>query len=282
MFKKLILYFCLITGSLSQEIIWYNVSFPPFVITEGKNIGEGTVDKIIKDLYFPRLKDYSHRLKITNINRLMNNLKTRDYVANIILLKNRERESFAYFSKPFDFVISNHLIVSKGNKDRIKPYLDLQGFVDFRKLMESKKLKVAVESGRHYSKEIDEIIKENLSSRNIDLGYGDIVEASSRKLLHERIDAFIEYPDIAYYIIKEKNIGLDFIAIPIRGTEKYNLLRFSFPRTNWGFMMRKKINKIIDEIVFTDSYYNLATRWSKDKEKYIDEFISNMKNNVWD
>lgn len=282
MYKILLFYMLLIINIFAQEITWYKVSFPPFVITEGSNIGEGTVDKILEEIYFKNLQEYSHKIEVTNLNRLMNNLKMKNYVANPILLKNSDREEFAYFSKPFDFTISNHLIVSNENQHKIRPYIDSEGFVDFQSLIRSKQFRIAVESGRYYSDEINELIKENINSRYIDLGYGDLVEASSRKLLHGRIDAFIEYPEIVEYVIKEKEINLDYQILPIKGTEKYNVLRFSFPKTTWGLMMVKRINLLIDEFIYTDEYHKLALRWSKNKEKYMNEFRQGMKEKLWD
>lgn len=283
MFKILIFYLFLITNIITKDIItWYKVSFPPFVITEGNNIGEGTVDKIMEEIYFANLQEYEHKIEVTNLNRLMNNLKMNNYVANPILFKNNEREEFAYFSKPFDFTISNHLIVSKENEHNIRPYIDSEGFVDFKSLIKSKNFKVAVESGRYYSDEINEVIKENINTKYIDLGYGDLVEASSRKLLHGRIDAFIEHPEIAEYIIRLKEINIDYSIFPIKGTGKYNVLRFSFPKTTWGLSMVKRINSLIDEFIYTDEYYELALRWSKNKEKYMDEFRQGMKEKIWD
>lgn len=276
---KILLFLLFICVSLfpKSTVNWNILHFPPFSITEGEYKNQGIHDLMLNH-YIKELSEYKHQISITNLQRLVHHSKNQNYIANNILLYNEERNQFLYFSKPFDFMLSNHLIILKRNFRNYENYINDDGYIDFEKLMNRNNFKISIKRERFYSNTVNSLLKTYEKSNKIDWYYGEDILPFVMKLQRNRIDAFIEYPAVVNFILEQEKLDLDYIAIPILGSSKYNLSRFSVSKTPWGKNLIEKLNLLIDNFILTKEYEDLALKWSQEKKEYLEEFRNNVKN----
>lgn len=256
--------------SYSKETItWYKVPFPPFFIIDGSDYNKGTIDLML-DVYTKKLNNYEHKTEVISLNRLLELAKKSTMYGTPILMQNPERDEYLLFTEPYDFILSNHFIIKKDNLKYFKEFINDKGFIDLTNVLGNKKFTIGLEAGRFYHSSLSGLIKD---SENIDYNYTvDSQLSILKKLKSGRIDGCIEYPEVIDYISKTKKIPLDYVAIPIKGTDPYNLLRFSFPRNEWGNEMTNTLNKLIKEFINTKDFEKISLKWSPDKKKYLKNF----------
>jgi len=276
---KVLIFLLLISMTLfpKTSINWNLINFPPFSITEGEYKKQG-INDLILDYYIKELSEYEHKLTVTNLQRLLQNSKNQSHFATNILLYNEERSEFLYFTKPFDFTLTNHLIILEKNFRNYIDYINDEGYINFEELMKNNNFKISIKNQRFYSDIVNATLNTHENSNKIDLYYGDEILPFVMKLQRNRIDAFIEYPAVLSFTLEQNKIDLDYIAIPILGLNKYNLSRFSVSKNPWGKHLIEKLNLLIDSFVFTKEYEEIALKWSEDKEKYLEEFRNDVKN----
>lgn len=270
--KLFILSFFILFSFLSyskETITWYKVPFPPFFIVEGSDYNKGTMDLML-DIYTKKLNNFDHKTEVISLNRLLEISKKSSMYGTPILMQNSERDEYLLFTEPYDFILSNHFIIKKNNLKYFKEFIDNKGFIDLTHVFGNKKFTIGLEAGRFYHSSLTKLIKD---SENIDYNYTvDSQLSIIKKLNSGRIDASIECPEVIDYISKTKKIPLDYIAIPIKGTDPYNLLRFSFPKNDWGSGMIPIMNKLIKDFISTKDFENISLKWSPDKKKYLKNF----------
>lgn len=271
--KKIInifIFLFIISGLFAKDTItWYVVPTAPFFITEGTDKYKGVHD-LMHNYYVKKLKDYNHKYETVSINRLLEIAKKNDKFGTMILLKSEEREKTFYFSNPYDFILANHIIVKQEKYKDFLPYIDNQGYIDLVKLLADDKLLLGVSAGRVYHESLTDLLNK---APKLDSTFGlNSLELQLKKLSSNRISAIIEYPEVVQYALNDKKIKLDFVAIPIKGIEPYNLVRFSFPKTTWGEQMINVINNEISKYTNTKEYENLTLKLSPSKVQYLKEF----------
>ena len=268
----LLLFFLNLTIFPAETITWYKVPMPPFFINEGSYKDKGAHDLML-NFYKNKLNSYNHTIEVVSLKRLLELSKRFDddsKFISMILLQNPERDEFLYFSRPYDFILSNHVIIKKDNLKLFEPFIDANGDFDLEGAIKSEKIRFGLGQERFYHKNINEITDK---TKNIDFTFGiNNQESIIKKLIAGRIDATIDYPESTEYILKEKNISLDFMAIPIKGIDPYNLLRISFPKNNWGLEMLGKFNSFIENYTKTKEFETLSLMWSPEKSKYMKKF----------
>jgi len=259
----------------SEIITWYKVPMAPFFISEGTDKDKGVHDLML-NFYKNSLNSYTNTVELVSLNRLLELAKKFDEntkFVSMILLKSPEREKFLYFSRPYDYILSNHLIIKKENLKLFESYIDESGFFNLEEALKNDKIKFGLGAGRFYHKNINSLTEK---AKNIDITLGlENQESILKKLIANRINATIDYPESMQYILKSNNLSLDFVAIPIKGVDPYNFLRLSFPKNSWGLMMLEKFNPIIEAYTKTKEFEKLSLKWSPDKIKYLKTFREN-------
>lgn len=252
-----------------ETIMWYKVPFPPLVITEGSFKNKGT-DDLIFEYYKKKLVEYEHETELVSLNRLLGLAKEQNNFGALQLIKSAEREEFLYFTIPYDFTLSNHLIIKKDNLKIFQAYIDDKGYIDIEKVFKNENITFGLVAGRVYHTTLTPLINEK---RNLDITHGlNNQEIILKKLATDRINATIEYPEVTEFILKEKKIDLEYLVIPIKGLDAYTPIRFSFPKNKWGLKITNELNGIIKEFIKTKEFENMTLKWSPEKIKYLKEF----------
>jgi len=268
--KNLLSIILLTTSVFSQTIVWDSVDFPPSLIVKGELKNQGYSDKA-RTLMINNLKQFTHKVQYINSARAINNLKTKINHCFSGLNKNKKREEFVYFSKPFIYSLPNELVIKKEDISKYTEYIDFEGFVDLDRLVENKNFQIAYTKERSYSKYIDKILDKHKGNKNLIYRPGsDLTKGFLKMLESNRADYIIEYP-----IMVSFNSNKDYLSIPIKGSSSTLPVYIGCSKTEIGKNIIQKINNIIDQNQQTlSSYYaqylniNTQERYLKNVQKY--------------
>lgn len=237
-------FYFLILFSLSlqanQTIIWNTVEFPPSLITKGELKDQGYSDKA-RILVEKRLNKYNHKLKNVNSARAISNLKEKQNHCFSGLNKNPSREKFIEFSDFFMLSLPNEIVIKKNNYNMFSPFIESNGFINFKKLLGNEKLNFAYTKNRSYNPFIDKIIKTNKDKKNILYRpASDLTSGFLNMLREDRADYIIEYPTMVAY-----HSNNEFITIPIKNANTHFPVYIGCSKTKIGKEIIQKINLVI-------------------------------------
>ncbi|MBF0120699.1 MAG: hypothetical protein HQK79_17870 [Desulfobacterales bacterium] len=207
----------------------------------------------IENIVFEKLQEYNHHRLSSNLERILENLKSGGKFCNSSISKNPDREKFAYYSIPEAIIPPIHIFIRKedhaafGGKTTV--YL--------KHLLENKKLKFGYPTSRSHGNQIDQIIKAYEKEPNVLLIYSsDITSQAIELLKNKRID----YTICGYLELKmaAQKQGVEDEIIGLRIDEKldYLVLYFVAPKTDWGKNIIDKIDAILRKEIPTQRYFN--------------------------
>lgn len=244
----------------NDTITWMEADFPPFLIHEGEFAGEGYGDTGT-DIIIENLPQYKHRQIIANISRQYIIFKQEDNACTVGLYKNPEREEFMYFSIPVFFSLPNLLIINK------EKFQDFGGkrVVSLSEILKSNKLIIGHSNNRSYGSEIDHIIKENGTEKNIFLYEGRELALNFFEMLkRDRLDAIIGSPEEVLFQAERLGIRDQLMTITIEENQQSLESWFSYvvcSKTPWGKQVIEDVNKVLIEQRPTDRYRATYERW---------------------
>ncbi|MBF0390037.1 MAG: transporter substrate-binding domain-containing protein [Desulfamplus sp.] len=239
-----------VDASSKETIIWGHGCIPPLYLCEGDNVRGVAAN--IENIVFENLPDYKHERLNSNLERILESLKTQDKFCCSAIAKNPEREEFAYFSIPAAIVPPIHIFIRKDDHAAFGG----ADVVSLDKTLEKTNLKFGYPSARSFGSEIDAIIKAHANAPHLSETYSsDIVDQQIELLINRRID----YTIGGYFALKiaAKKLGVQDEILPIRISEKeeYLALYFVCPKNGWGRAMVEKINAILKKELPTKRYF---------------------------
>ncbi len=247
-----------------EKVTWFSVNFPPFMIKDGKYKGEGIDDIIMKESIELTSNNYSHKVDFVAFSKMFELLKQDKLYCTTALIKTEEREKYITFSKPVSVGLSNRLFVYKKSLNKIKPFIDDDGFVDLKKLLEQDNFKLGLTKLRMYGKTIDKIID---NSQTIYRRTGeDLAEGILKMVISNRgIDATIAYPLEVDYLSKKTKIDFmnHLVQIPIRNNKQMVEARIGCSKNKKGAEFINYINKEIIQI--RKAAFKIESFWNTDK-----------------
>lgn len=247
----------------AEEIIWYQMEFPPVYIQNGpyKNLG---YQNIVDDLIKAALERHGHKVvyKTANMVRILHDMKNGLHAGSGGLLKSPDLDNFMVFSEPHTIALSGMLIIRKADKDLFRPFIDSSGAISLSDLMQSNTMLIGVCKDRTYSSAIDVILTTYASSGNTyTRGGRDMGKGLFSMLLSQRIDCTLLFPWEAFYIAEQMGREKEMASIPIKEMAPYVLVYAVFPKNQWGQHMVDLINPAIREFRNTKAYHKFKERW---------------------
>jgi len=240
-----------------DTITWLKTDFPPVSIAEGKDAGEGIMNKIT-DLMISDLPDYHHQSRVANIDRIMTEFEQgQDACAGGFIIT-EERLKIGYFSKyPSTFLPPVQIVVRKEDKK----LFESSGMPSLEDLLVNKTLKLGLSSKMAYGKKIDNLVEKYKAKANIFFRHGDdISKGLLRMLLKKRIDYTIAYPWMVEYMLKPEQVD-KLTFIPAKETQVPIMHYVMCSKTDWGLQVIEKINAILKKERPTKRYRSIFERW---------------------
>ncbi|MCP4022287.1 MAG: TIGR02285 family protein [Desulfobacteraceae bacterium] len=244
-----------------EKITWLRLDFPPIHIHDGPYANKGVADYTIQ-LLINNLKGYSHELLKCNVARAQLMLKSGEKVGHPSIIKRPDRKAYVYFSLPAYVAIPNCVIISKHKYNLFKPYLNEQGDFSLEKAIIQSELIVGVSAERAYGGIIDEILMKHKGHKNIMAHYSMILfKGILEKMLIDRIDYVIGYPNEAQFFTKETGQSKDIVCLPIEGMPKYVIGYIGFPKNDWGKTIIEKVDMILKQHRNSPEYRAAYESW---------------------
>ncbi|MBF0205121.1 MAG: transporter substrate-binding domain-containing protein [Desulfamplus sp.] len=248
-----------------DTVMWGHNCIPPLYVCDGDGDKVTGVAADIENIIFENLKEYEHQRLSSNVERLIDNLKTQDmFFCNVAMAKNPEREKFAYFSIPAAIVPPIHIFIRKDDH-AIFGGADI---VSLENSLKNTKLKFGYPASRSFGKEIDAIIKTYVNEPNVSASYSSAAADQPMNLL---INKRIDYTIGGYFALKiaAKKQGIEDKILPLKVSENqdYLVLYVVAPKNDWGKTIIDKINTILKKEIPTQQYFDLFKPFYDDKTK---------------
>ncbi len=248
----------------SNTIIWTRWSNPPIFIESGPYKGMGVADLTQKHL-FKLLPNYNHKVLSTNIPRVIALAKEKAHTCNVSWLDTPEWRKDFYFSKPFQIVPTNGIIIRDINRDAIGREVP----VSFDELLGAKKLRLGV--ARFYGEGLDDILEKYNYKNNPKVSVASKSINPHLMLMSGRVDYILGYPmEVIFY---QKTIpGYDGVAIPTKENTNYVEVVMGCSKTPWGKKVIDEINKILEQSEVVELYQKYMNDWLPvESLQYIDD-----------
>lgn len=223
-----------------EELRWAAVHWPPWMILEGPDKGQGIIDGLMAQMS-AQLPQYQHIQEPINWGRYWLEASKGTHICNMMSQKTPEREKLAYFSTPSGVYRHIALII---RTDDLDDWGNPEA-ISLASVMQNPKIKGIVESARSYGPLIDRVLKQqqnsNLESRA--LPPGSIIEM----LQLGRIDYTIEFPAVVKYLDSKNDSNVGLVSIPIQEMPKYGVSYMACPRNEWGKKVIEYLNQLLAE-----------------------------------
>ncbi len=251
-----------------RPVTWVESDFPPVWIYSGPYKGMGGAD-LIQDLLFEKLSGYQHRRLRANVTRTEIMVRNKDNVCTCAMFKTPDREKIMVFNRvPSSFILANGIITKKSRQGRFgdKDYISLAG------ILKNSRLRCGITKDRKFGGKIDEILDQNKENPNIlKRAAGDLTAGLLRMLKADNVDYILGFDWELQYLSRDLFSPQEadtLIYIPIKETTPYLMSYIACSKTEWGKRFVKKLDKILEEALPSETYLNFWGQWMSNKALY--------------
>ncbi|MEG3638773.1 TIGR02285 family protein [Magnetococcus sp. PR-3] len=231
------------------NIRWLIFDFPPIYVVSGPLQGQGFVDHMEQDIK-QRLPQYQHSRSTTNIKRVLETIKAQQQVCASGLLWTENQAQYITYSLPFMFVLPAKFVIRAEDLPRFQPYLDPNGALSLRQLLNQTDLILGYTHARAYSKTLAPIIEHDTNPTNSLASNRDSVTKPLINMLnHKRFDYTIAFPSEVRFLAQELSIAPEtFLTIPILESNWAQHAYVGCPKTPWGEQVIARVNQEIKKL----------------------------------
>ncbi|MDV7341101.1 TIGR02285 family protein [Terasakiella sp. A23] len=249
-------------GAAVKTVTWSVTSFPPFVMTQGTDKGEGIADKTV-DFYISQTPDYNHKKVPMTIQRVLKMMRDGKPVCNGALLKNKEREEFIDFAAPYIAIYPNGVLTTKAGFEKMRPYLTDDHTVDFELMVKSDQIRLRYDAERSYSPIIDKVLRDHIGRvKKLDKSTGEIdLHTDLKHVLSRNIDAVLGRAEEAYYQVKDNKGIDDLIFLSIAWDKPYQFGHVGCTKGAWNDALIADLNRISKTHRTSKMFTSFYTRW---------------------
>ncbi len=266
-------FFCFNLSYAKEKITWMVLDWPPWMIIDGKDKGNGRFNHILK-IAQENLPEYDHITERMNWARFWHEVENNKNLCYTFGLKSVKREKIVYYSSPHTFVLPNAIIMKKETAQILgnpKSYSIVQ-------LLNEKKLKGYAEKNRSFTKKVDSLIKDHEPASNL-TRVSESAESLVKMVMMGRVDYTIEYPIVVSYYQKKMGGAGELISIPISEMDPFSYVYMSCTKNEWGKKVIEKWNAVLQKIKPTEEYRKITEIGHTNEnelfliKKYYDAFI---------
>lgn len=193
----------------APEVQWLRYELPPLYITQGPQQGQGVLDRLLRDVLLPRLTGLRHVTVALPPKRLEASLQQLPNACVLGMLRNAERDSYLYFSRPFPIGAMPFLLVRRADAPRWRALLDAQGRVSLRSWLERPDLRLGVAEGRAYGATVDGLLDAQPAGRLDKVTSVNPALNLMHMLKRKRIDALLVLPFEPAPLAREAEVDLE-------------------------------------------------------------------------
>lgn len=242
------------------EVLWYRFDYPPAFISTGPDKDRGYGD--VRDAYLMReLTEYRHKIVVSNVARLFEDMRVQGNICNSALLKNPEREKYVVFSEPVAELLPAGIVTLASRKADFASFLNKRGELRLPEFIQSQRFRIAVAASRSYGPAVDQALQAGKRIGVVRPYSSSDIFASGLMKLDRRgqADATLGYAVELYWAARRMNLSVDeYWFVPIEGATQLIYSRVGCSRSPQGLAVVDRINKLIRsgevDKVFEKSY----------------------------
>ncbi len=249
-------------GALLNKVTWTVTSFPPFIITEGPQAGEGIADKAV-DFFIAQTPEYSHKKQEATLQRVLRMMREGKHVCNGALLRTKEREEFIDYAEPYIAIFPNGVLTSKDGLSKLKPFLIDDHTIDFDKLVASDQVRLRYDAERSYSPIIDQTLKAHRNtSKMLYKSTGKIdLKTDLKQVFAQKIDAVLGRAEEAYNVVGDRKDAKNLVFLSIAGDEPYQFGHVGCAKGSWNDEFIDNLNRVTWTHRTSKMFSSFYTRW---------------------
>lgn len=251
----------------SQNLIFYEFDFPPFLITSGEFSEHGILN-YFKEAFISEFSDYTLVVRQSNDMKIWSELNKKPNIIISAGLKTVGRLQLGFYSEPYLLLLPNGIIIDKSNYDNIKPYLNEIVEVKLELLITESKLKGGISLEQEYGGIIDETLKKHRYNSNIYPDYYKSFEEKIYTVSNGVLDYVFGYPvEAAYFMKKNPELSSTIMNVPIEGMTGYSLVYMIVSKSDIGQNVIKEINTFIDKTIKQKEFHEKYEYWLDEESK---------------
>ena len=256
--KKILLivaFICLSFQSVAakENVQWMVLNWPPWMILEGPDQGEGPFDKI-QSTIIASLPEYNHQQQVMNWARFWYEAEEGNNICDVFSLKSLKRRDIVYYSDPLLMVLPNAIIMTRKNGEKLgspESYSLVQ-------LLQDGRFKGVVEESRSFTQDLDLLLKEYEPESNLSRSAGK-AESFIKMVAAGRIDYTLEYPNVIRYQEKNFTDNLEpLISIPIAEVAPFSYVYLTCTKNEWGKKIVDNWNVVLRRLKPTKEYRHIS------------------------
>ena len=246
-------------NELKEKIVWADIEYAPFYLTNGENKGTGR-SQLLREVIIKSMPNYTHEIKKLPTTRLLKSFENGEDLCFVDMNYTDSRaKSMAYGLATS--LNPRHVVVSL--KEKLEKFKNKNGKISLKGLERSPPLSTAMSKGRSFDSHIDPFINSGkVKVKHLNLNN---TSSSALKMVSgKRVDFVFEYPETVNYILRDKEGEIDqliFIPLSDRKKKNYQMSYFVCSNTQWGKSRVTAINEAIKKIKDTDSYIKASESW---------------------
>lgn len=192
----------------APEVQWLVYELPPLYITQGPQKGQGALDHLLRDVLLPRLEGLRHQVVALPPKRLEVSLQQLPNACVLGMLRNAERDSYLYFSRPFPIGAAPALLVRRADLARWPDLLDAQGRLSLKAWLQRTDTRLGLAEGRAYGATMDALLAAQPPGRLDKVTSQNPTLNLMQMLKRERIDGLLVLPFEPGQLAREAGLDL--------------------------------------------------------------------------
>jgi len=231
-------------ATAKEEILWYHPNFPPANFVDGLMEGLGHNDQAEKFIA-GELSQYQHKYIMASYQRIIHSLKFGEGCV-VGIYKSNEREKKLTFSIPYLLTFPNGLVFKERNLNKFLPFIDKEGLISIKLLLDNERLLAGVADGREYKGTIDRELDLHRHKDNILVRSNNDVFSGLLQMLDKgRVDYIFGFPEELEHHTSLGVLDNKMKFLPIKEMPKFLTSYIACSKNDWGEKIIKDINSIL-------------------------------------
>ncbi|WP_199611532.1 TIGR02285 family protein [Flocculibacter collagenilyticus] len=247
------------------DLNWYVFHWPPLMILEGDDKGEGIIDSTLQIL-IDGLPQYKHKIVRLPVARAFHETKNGANGCFPALLKIPEREDFILYSQ-YSVMYKSIQAITRKNTAFKHTFTDNISLSD---TLTNTKLVLGVQYKRSYGDKIDQLIYQFRDSGQVVFRAGDSKMDLFSMLAKKRIDIVLGFPYEALYAEQVLKSKPKLRSFNITETDKFVYGSVGCSKTSWGKEVITQVNKLLDKEKNKSYYRESLGKWLLNSDKDAD------------
>lgn len=233
------------------QVQWLVYELPPLYITQGPQQGQGVLDRLLRDVLLPRLGGLKHEIVALPPKRLEASLQQLDNACVLGMLRNAERDTYLYFSRPFPISVAPALLVRRADVARWRELIDAQGRISLKAWLQRPGTRFGMAEGRAYGAAVDALINAQPAGRLDKVTSQNPTANLMQMLQRERIDGLLVLPFEPRQQARDAGVELaDLEVLPLQEQGPAREGHVACARSPLGAEVVRRADEVLGRAVF--------------------------------